>query len=111
MPYKSIIVLVGPTAVGKTAISVELAKKLSCAVISADSSQLFKEMQIGTAKPTLKEMAGVKHYFIDDRSIEMEFSAGKFEQEALQIIDKEFVDNDVCIVVGGSGLYIDALWR
>jgi tRNA dimethylallyltransferase len=109
MPYKSIIVLVGPTAVGKTAISVKLAKKLSCAVISADSRQLFKEMLIGTAKPTLNEMGGVKHYFIDDRSIEMEFSAGKFEQEALQVIDKEFVGNDVCIVVGGSGLYIDAL--
>lgn len=109
MPYKSIIVLVGPTAVGKTAISVKLAKKISCAVISADSRQLFKEMQIGTAKPTLNEMGDVKHYFIDDRSIEMEYSAGKFEQEALQVIDKEFVDNDVCIVVGGSGLYIDAL--
>jgi tRNA dimethylallyltransferase len=66
-------------------------------------------MQIGTAKPTLKEMGGVKHYFIDDRSIEIEFSAGKFEQEALQVIDRELVDNDVCIVVGGSGLYIDAL--
>jgi tRNA dimethylallyltransferase len=109
MPYKSIIVLVGPTAVGKTAISVKLAKKLSCAVISADSRQLFKEMEIGTAKPTLNEMGDVKHYFIDDRSIEKEYSAGKFEQEALQVIDKEFVGNDVCIVVGGSGLYIDAL--
>ena len=109
MPDKSLIVIVGPTAVGKTAIGVELAKKLSCAVISADSRQLFKEMQIGTAKPTSEEMDGVKHYFVNDRSIEMEFSAGKFEHEALQVIEKEFTSNDVCIVVGGSGLYIDAL--
>ena len=109
MPDKSLIVIVGPTAVGKTAIGVELAKKLSCAVISADSRQLFKEMQIGTAKPTSEEMDGVKHYFVNDRSIEMEFSAGKFEHEALQVIEEEFTVNDVCIVVGGSGLYIDAL--
>ena len=109
MPDKSLIVLVGPTAVGKTAISVELAKKLSCAVISADSRQLFKEMQIGTAKPSPGEMSGVKHYFIDDRSIEVEFSAGKFEIEALQVIEQEFAGNNVCMVVGGSGLYIDAL--
>lgn len=109
MPEKSLIVIVGPTAVGKTAISVELAQKLSCAVISADSRQLFKEMKIGTAKPTVQEMGGVRHYFIDDRSIAVEFSAGKFEREALQVIEKEFTGNDVCIVVGGSGLYIDAL--
>jgi tRNA dimethylallyltransferase len=109
MPDKSLIVIVGPTAVGKTAISVKLAKKLSCAVISADSRQLFKEMQIGTAKPTTEEMDGVNHYFINDRSIEKEFSAGRFEHEALQVIDEEFVSKDVCIVVGGSGLYIDAL--
>lgn len=109
MADKSLIVILGPTAVGKTAISVELAQKLSCAVISADSRQLFKEMQIGTAKPTVEEMGGVKHYFIDDRSIEQEFSAGKFEREALQVIEEEFVGSDLCIMAGGSGLYIDAL--
>ena len=102
MPDKSLIVIVGPTAVGKTAISVELAKKLSCAVISADSRQLFKEMKIGTAKPTTEEMDGVKHYFINDRSIEEEFSAGRFEHE-------EFASKNVCMVVGGSGLYVEAL--
>ena len=94
MADKSLIVILGPTAVGKTAISVELAQKLSCAVISADSRQLFKEMQIGTAKPTAEEMGGVKHYFIDDRSIEQEFSAGKFERESLQVIEEEFVGSD-----------------
>ena len=111
MPDKSLIVIVGPTAVGKTAISVELAKKLSCAVISADSRQLFKEMQIGTAKPTTEEMDGVKHYFINDRSIEEEFSAGRFEHEALQVIEEEFASKDVCMVVGGSGLYVDAVTK
>jgi len=109
MPDKSLIVILGPTAVGKTAISVKLAQKLSCAVISADSRQLFKEMRIGTAKPTVEEMGGVKHYFINDRSIEKEISAGKFEREALQVIEQEFAGNDLCIMAGGSGLYIDAL--
>ena len=109
MPDKSLIVILGPTAVGKTNLSVKLAKKLSCAIISADSRQLFKEMNIGTAKPSIAERQGVKHYFIDDRSIENEFSAGKFENEALQILDNEFTSNEVCIMAGGSGLYIDAL--
>ena len=109
MPDKSLIVIVGPTAVGKTSMSIELAQKFSCAIISADSRQLFRELQIGTAKPTPEEMRGVRHYFIDDRSIEEEFSAGKFEKEALQVIKDEFSRNDVCIMLGGSGLYIDAL--
>jgi tRNA dimethylallyltransferase len=109
MPVKSLFVIVGPTAVGKTAVSVELAQKLSCAIISADSRQLFQEMQIGTAKPTPQEMKGVRHYFVDDRSIAGEFSAGKFEKEALKVLDDEFSSNDTCLVVGGSGLYIDAL--
>lgn len=106
---KSLIVIVGPTAVGKTAVSVELARRFSCAILSADSRQLFKEMRIGTAKPSLGEMREVKHYFVDDRSIEYEFSAGKFEKESLNVLKKEFVDNDICIVAGGSGLYVDAL--
>ena len=66
-------------------------------------------MQIGTAKPTTEEMDGVKHYFINDRSIEEEFSAGRFEHEALQVIEEEFASKDVCMVVGGSGLYVEAL--
>jgi tRNA dimethylallyltransferase len=109
MPVKSLFVIVGPTAVGKTAVSVELAQKLSCAIISGDSRQLFQEMQIGTAKPMPQEMKGVRHYFVNDRSIAMEFSAGKFEKEALKVLADEFSLNDTCLVVGGSGLYIDAL--
>lgn len=106
---KSLIVIVGPTAVGKTSVSIELAKKLSCSVVNADSRQLFIEMNIGTAKPSEEEMAGVKHYFVNDRSIEEEFSAGKFEREALAVLKIEFKNSDVCIMSGGSGLYIDAL--
>jgi tRNA dimethylallyltransferase len=109
MSVKSLFVVVGPTAVGKTAVSVALAEKLSCAIISADSRQSFKEMRIGTARPTLQEMKGVRHYFVDDRSIANEFSAGKFEKEALKVLADEFRKNDVCFVVGGSGLYVDAL--
>ncbi len=101
--------IVGPTAVGKTRVSVELAKRFACAVINADSRQLFKEMAIGTAKPTEAEMQGVKHYFVDDRSVAVEFSAGKFEQEALQVLAEEFKEKDVCLMSGGSGLYIDAV--
>ncbi|RLD23033.1 MAG: tRNA (adenosine(37)-N6)-dimethylallyltransferase MiaA [Bacteroidetes bacterium] len=106
---KSLIVIVGPTAVGKTTVSIELAQRLSCSIISADSRQLFKEMRIGTAKPSIDEMQGVKHYFVDDRSIEKDFSAGKFEREALEVLNKEFIDKNVSLLVGGSGLYIDAL--
>ncbi len=109
MPDKSLIVIIGPTAVGKTTIGVKLAQKLSCSIISADSRQLFREMNIGTAKPSMDEMQGVQHYFVDDRSIEEDFSAGKFEKEALQVLANEFAQRNVCIIVGGSGLYIDAL--
>lgn len=109
MPNKSLIVIVGPTAVGKTKVSVELALKLNCKIISADSRQLFKEMNIGTAKPTIEEMQGVDHFFVDDRSIKEEFSAGIFEKEALEVINEEHKTNDLCIMSGGSGLYIDAV--
>jgi len=109
MPNKSLIVIVGPTAVGKTRVSVELALKLNCKIINADSRQLFKEMSIGTAKPTMKEMKGVDHFFVDDRSVKEEFSAGIFEKEALAILEEEYKGNDLCIMTGGSGLYIDAV--
>ena len=106
---KSLVVIVGPTAVGKTKVSVELAKRLKCSIINADSRQLFREMAIGTAKPLEEEMQGVRHYFVNDRSVEEDFSAGKFETEVLQVISNEFDNHDVCIMSGGSGLYIDAV--
>jgi tRNA dimethylallyltransferase len=106
---KLLVVIVGPTAVGKTAVSVQLAKRLSCAVINADSRQVYREMTIGTAKPTIAEMEDVKHYFVDDRSVREDWSAGLFEREALEVIEHEFSTKDICLVSGGSGLYIDAL--
>ena len=109
MSKKTLIVLVGPTAVGKTEVSVALAEKLGCSIINADSRQVFKELDIGTAKPSSKDMRSVKHYFVGDRSINDEISAGLFEREALEILAIEFRANDVCLMSGGSGLYIDAV--
>jgi tRNA dimethylallyltransferase len=102
---------VGPTASGKTALSIALAKQLQCSVISADSRQFYKEMSIGTAKPTEDERQGVKHYFIDSHSIHDEYTSGQFEQDALQIIENEFKHTKHIVLVGGSGLYIDALCK
>ena len=106
---KYLIVIAGPTAVGKTKASVELANYFDCAVLNADSRQVFKELNAGTAKPTLAEMQGVNHYFVNDRSIKEEYSAGQFEKEALKVLKQEFVANNYAICSGGSGLYIDAL--
>ncbi len=109
MTKNTLVVIVGPTAVGKTALSVQLAQELGCAVLNADSRQVFKELNIGTAKPTEAEMQGVRHYFVNDRSITEDFSAGIFEREALAVLQREFTQQPVCIMSGGSGLYIDAV--
>lgn len=103
------IVLVGPTAVGKTSAGISLAQRLGCEIISADSRQFYKELTIGTAKPTTSEMAAVKHHFVDFLSIEEEFSAGKFELATLELLQKIYVCQDVALIVGGSGLYIQAV--
>ena len=109
MPEKHVLVIVGPTAVGKTQLTVQLAKELGVSVLNADSRQVFKELKIGTAKPTPIEMSGVKHYFVNDRNITQEFSAGHFEKEGLEVLAEIFENRDVAIVSGGSGLYVDAL--
>jgi len=106
---KHLIVISGPTAVGKTSVSVALAKHYNCEILSADSRQFFKELNIGTAKPTYEEMDGVTHHFIGNRSISEDYTAGKFEYDALKVLDAIFKKHDVAILVGGSGLYIDAL--
>ena len=106
-----LIVIVGPTAVGKTDISVKLAKAFGCSIISADSRQCYKEMTIGTAKPAQHEMDGVAHYFVNDRSIERPTTAGIFANEALSILENTFSNNDVAILSGGSGLYVDAVCK
>lgn len=104
-----LIVIAGPTASGKTSLAVALAEKLKCPVFSADSRQFYKEMSIGTAKPYPEEQKGVPHYFIDSHSIEKPLSSGKFEKEALSVLENIYDEHDTAILVGGSGMYIDAL--
>ncbi|MDO9184527.1 MAG: tRNA (adenosine(37)-N6)-dimethylallyltransferase MiaA [Bacteroidia bacterium] len=111
MSSKNLIVIVGPTAVGKTAMSIAIAKAFDCPVVSADSRQFFKEMNIGTAKPTETEIEGVTHYFINSHSITDDFNVGKYETEAIALLEKLFQTNEKVILVGGSGLYIDAVCK
>jgi len=106
---KQLIVITGATACGKTSVSVEIAKKLRTEVISCDSRQFYKEMSIGTAKPTTKEMDGVKHHFVDSHSIQEEINAGKYENLVLPLLDELFKKYDSVILTGGSGLFIDAV--
>jgi tRNA dimethylallyltransferase len=108
---KTLIVVVGPTAIGKTALAIELARFYRTEIISADSRQFFKEMHIGTAKPSKQELSTVPHHFIDSHSISTLFSTGDFEAEALKIIETLFKKQEVLIMVGGSGLYIDAVCK
>lgn len=109
MDHKFLIVIAGPTAVGKTAMAVEVAKAFDTAVISADSRQFFREMHIGTARPSQEEMLGVPHYFIASHSISEDFNVGRFEAEAIQLLDQLFKEKDVVVMAGGTGLYIDAV--
>jgi len=105
----TLIVIAGPTASGKTRAAISLAKHLRCPIISADSRQFFKEMNIGTAKPNAEELSEAQHFFINNKSIDEEYSAGKFEQDALDLLAKLFEIHTYVLLVGGSGLYIDAL--
>lgn len=106
---KTLIVVAGPTAVGKTDTAIRLANHYNTVVVSADSRQFFREMSIGTAKPNADELAAAKHYFIDSHSITESFSVGDFEKEALALLDELFKQHDVVILAGGSGLYIKAI--
>ncbi len=106
---KYLIIIAGPTAVGKTALSIELAKKYNCPILSFDSRQFYKEMSIGTAKPTDDELAQAQHYFINSHSINQNYTSGKFEIEALKKLNEIYKTNNICVAVGGSGLYINAL--
>lgn len=108
---KTLIVVVGPTAIGKTALAIELAQFYKTEIISADSRQFFKEMNVGTAKPSAEELAAAKHHFINSHTIKTLFSVGDFEVEALKLMDELFQKHQVLIMVGGSGLYIDAVCK
>lgn len=108
---KYLISIVGPTAIGKTSLSIKLAQHYNTEILSADSRQFFKEMQIGTAAPTLEELSQAKHHFIHNKSIEEEYNVGAFEKEAIATLDVLFKSHDYVIMVGGSGLYVDAVTK
>lgn len=108
---KYLITIVGPTAIGKTSLSIALAQHFKCDIISSDSRQFFKEMQIGTAVPTTEELAGAQHHFIQNRSIFENYTVGDFEKEAISKLDELFLTNDYAVMVGGSGLYVDAVLK
>jgi tRNA dimethylallyltransferase len=105
---KRLIVIVGPTAVGKTATSIVIAQKLGTEIISADSRQIFKELNIGTAKPSQEELNRIVHHFIGNKSIHDDYDAGQYGREALELINSLFKKHDYLVMVGGSGLYIKA---
>lgn len=109
MNLKNVVLIIGPTAVGKTDLCVRLAKEFSTEIVSCDSRQFYKELAIGTAKPSLEEQQGVPHHFIDTHSIAELYSAGDYEREAIARIEHLLQKHDVVIVTGGSGLFVKAL--
>jgi len=109
MKTKLLISIVGPTAIGKTALSIKLAQKFNSEILSADSRQFYKEIPIGTAAPSDEELAAAPHHFIHHRGIEDDYSVGDFEREAVEKLDELYKEHDVIILVGGSGLYIKSL--
>jgi tRNA dimethylallyltransferase len=104
-----VFIVQGPTASGKTTLAIQLAKKFQTEIISADSRQFYKEMSIGTAKPSPNELAEVKHHFVHSHSIHQEVSASQYAQEAKPILDNLLATNKAVVIVGGSGMFIDAL--
>ncbi|MCM4152137.1 tRNA (adenosine(37)-N6)-dimethylallyltransferase MiaA [Arenibacter sp. N53] len=109
MEGKNLISVVGPTAIGKTSLAIAIAKHYNTEIISADSRQFFKEMSIGTAVPSPDELAVVPHHFIQHKSIFEDYSVGDFEREAIKKLEVLFQQYDIVVMVGGSGLYIDAI--
>lgn len=109
MDYPMLIVIAGPTASGKTAAAIEVARHFETVVVSADSRQFYREMSIGTAKPNAQELAAVKHYFINTLSITENYTAGKYEKQALALLNELFKTHRVVVLAGGSGLFIKAV--
>ena len=105
-----LIIILGPTAVGKTDYSIETALKYDSPVISCDSRQIYKEMTIGTAVPSAEQLSAVQHYFIHSHSVEQLYTAGRYEIEALELINRLFEEgHQTLVMAGGSGFYVDAL--
>lgn len=108
---KTLIVIPGPTAVGKTSVAIEIAKSLKADIISADSRQFYRELKIGVAAPTNAELAQVPHHFIGNLSITDYYNVSKYENEVIQFLDTYFINHEIAILTGGSGLYIDAVCK
>jgi tRNA dimethylallyltransferase len=106
---KTLIVVTGPTAVGKTKLCLDIAKHFDIPIINADSRQIYRELRIGTAQPTEEELREVKHYFVGTLGLEDYYSASLFEQQVLELLDKLFIDSDYALMAGGSMMYIDAV--
>lgn len=111
VPPKTLITIIGPTAIGKTSLSIELAQHFQTEIVSCDSRQFYKEMYIGTAVPEPHELEAVPHHFIQNKSIFEDYNVGDFEKDALELLDQLFEKFDVVIMVGGSGLYVDAVLK
>jgi tRNA dimethylallyltransferase len=109
--HNYLIVVVGPTAIGKTSMAIKIAQHFGCDIISCDSRQFFKEMTVGTAVPSESELEAAKHHFIHNKSIFEEYTVGDFEKEAISTLDEIFKTNDFAVMVGGSGLYVDAVLK
>ncbi|MFN8238961.1 MAG: tRNA (adenosine(37)-N6)-dimethylallyltransferase MiaA [Chitinophagales bacterium] len=109
LDHKFLIIIAGPTAVGKTAVAIELAKQFDTEIISADSRQLFKELNIGVARPGKEELAAVQHHFIANKSIAENVSAGEYERAVISLLDTLFKTKDIVILCGGTGFYINAV--
>ncbi len=107
---KFLVVIGGATATGKTAAAIQLARAFGTVILSADSRQFYREMSIGTAKPTAEERSAVQHYFIDSLHITDSYSVGDFERDALSVLEDIFQKNDIAILVGGSGLFLQAVY-
>ncbi|MCF6356590.1 MAG: tRNA (adenosine(37)-N6)-dimethylallyltransferase MiaA [Draconibacterium sp.] len=109
--HKILVVLTGPTGIGKTTVGIKIAQYFNTEIVSSDSRQIFKELRIGTAVPTKNELATVKHHFIHSHSISENYNASRYETEAIQLLETLFEQKNIIVLVGGSMLYIDAICK
>ncbi len=106
---KTLIILLGPTGIGKTDLSIQIAQNINSPVLSCDSRQFYKELKIGTAVPSNQQLEKVKHYFIGNKSIHDYYNVFMFETEAIKLINELFKEHNILLMVGGSGMYIDVI--